>query len=372
MSLNYLNDAYKMRQEQSPVTLQPINPPADEPGPHRIRGYSLATLCEQYRELAPPVIEGLLREGETCNVIAAPKVGKSWFVYNVALSVVMGWSLFGRFPTRPGKVLLVDNELHPATLARRIPFVADAMGVANFENRWKEDLEVWPLRGNLKSLPQLGREFDTIERGEYQLVIMDAKYRFAIEGTSENDNAAEARFYNTIDHYAEKLGAAFLLVHHSSKGNQSGKSVTDVGAGAGAQSRAADCHMVLREHEQEGHVVLDAAVRSFEPVTPLVLKWQFPLWEPAEDMDPFKLKGTKTGQKEAEDKRDAEGKKQIEDALLRVNRATRSKLRVETGISPDRINKLLGMMVREGSLERESVVKKGNQTDEFRLSNTIE
>ena len=35
----------------------------------------------------PPLIHGLLREGETMNVIAAPKTGKSWLVLNLALAM---------------------------------------------------------------------------------------------------------------------------------------------------------------------------------------------------------------------------------------------------------------------------------------------
>ncbi len=57
-------------------------------------------------------------------------------------------------------------------------------------------------------------------------------------GIDENDNAAMSQVYNAIDRYAEMLQASFILVHHSSKGSQSGKSVTDVGSGAGAISRA--------------------------------------------------------------------------------------------------------------------------------------
>ena len=61
-------------------------------------------------------------------------------------------------------------------------------------------------------------------------------YRFAIEGVSENDNAAMAGFYNRLDRIAERTKAAIVLIHHSSKGSQSDKRITDVGAGAGSQS----------------------------------------------------------------------------------------------------------------------------------------
>ena len=65
-----------------------------------------------------------------------------------------------------------------------------------------------------------------------------AFYRFLPAGTDENANADMASLYNHIDRYAADLGCAFVLIHHSSKGNQSGKSVTDVGAGAGSHADA--------------------------------------------------------------------------------------------------------------------------------------
>ena len=46
-----------------------------------------------------------------------------------------------------------------------------------------------------------------------------------------------ANIYNQIDWCADQLGCSFVLIHHASKGNQSVKSVTDVGSGAGSQSR---------------------------------------------------------------------------------------------------------------------------------------
>jgi hypothetical protein len=145
------------------------------------------------------------------------------------------------------------------------------------------------LRGRLMDLNNLGAGLMKIEPGKFGLIIIDAFYRTIPNGTDENSNASMAGLYNRLDYYADALGAAFAPVHHSSKGSQSGKAVTDVGAGAGAQSRATDTHLILRPHEQENAVVLDAAVRSFGPVAPLCLRWNFPLWAPAPDLDPTKL-----------------------------------------------------------------------------------
>ncbi len=58
--------------------------------------------------------------------------------------------------------------------------------------------------------------------------------------------------YNRVDQYAASTGAAWMLVHHATKGAQNEKRVTDVGSGSGSQSRAADTHIVLRDHQEQG------------------------------------------------------------------------------------------------------------------------
>jgi hypothetical protein len=129
-----------------------------------------------------------------------------------------------------------------------------------------------------------------MQPGFFKVLILDATYRFFPKGTDENSNAALADIYNQLDAYAGLLGCSFVLVHHASKGNQSGKAVTDVGAGAGSQSRAADTHLVLRPHEETDCVVVDAAVRSWPPIEPRCIRWTFPLWMPDDSLDPADLR----------------------------------------------------------------------------------
>ncbi len=248
---------------------------------------SVADLVTAYPRLKPPVIEGLLREGETMNIIAPPKMGKSWMVLDLAIAVATGRPWLGRFGTVPGDVLILDAELHSETSAARIPKVATARRAPA---HYAERVHIENFRGRLTDIHQLASYFQSIEPGRFRMIVVDALYRFLPAGASENDNAALARVYNAIDRYAEELQCAFVLIHHASKGNQSGKGVTDVGAGAGAQSRATDTHLVLREHEEKGAVVLDAAVRSWKPIDPVCLRFDFPVWESAANLNPTALR----------------------------------------------------------------------------------
>src|SRR5690606_24030865 len=103
--------------------------------------FTLAELTEKFRTLNPPVIHGLLREGETGNYIANPKAGKSWGMYGLAINVATGTDWLGLFPVSQGRVLIVDNELHPQTLAHRIPAVGNAMALP-FEE-YRDRIDTW-------------------------------------------------------------------------------------------------------------------------------------------------------------------------------------------------------------------------------------
>lgn len=181
---------------------------------------SVRQLLSDHPELRPPVIHGLLRVGESMNVIAPSKLGKSWLVTDLALSLASGRPWLGTFQTEPGPVLLIDNELHSQTSANRIPKVAGARGIP------LEDIAdavfIENLRGRLKDILSLAPYFRQLRPGYFKITVLDAFYRFLPKGTDENSNANLAEIYNQLDWYADQIGCSFVLVHYASKGNQSG------------------------------------------------------------------------------------------------------------------------------------------------------
>lgn len=238
------------------------------------------------QDLLPPVIDGIVRRGETWNVVSDSKAGKSWFVHNLALSVRTGEDWLG-FPVTQGGVLILDNELHEPTFCYRIRQIAAArrLDEADFADR----LDVECFRGRLVDINEVVARLKRIPKGKYNLVILDSLYRFAPKGFDENSNAQTTEMYNLIDTAAAHLGAAIVCVRHTSKGNQSSKSVTDVGAGAGAQSRTVDCHLALRAHEEDGAFVMAAAVRSFPKLDPVCIRFDWPVFYRDDSLDPTLL-----------------------------------------------------------------------------------
>jgi RecA-family ATPase len=241
---------------------------------------SLNALWKAKPKLREPVIDGLLRRGETMNLIASTKIGKSFLAGNLAFAAAAGKQWIG-FGTRRCNVLLIDNELHMETISSRL----DAIGSALNANKYADRISTLSLRGMCTDIFGLERYLLQADRGEFGLVIIDALYRFIPQGSSENDNAQMTLLYNKLDFYADLCDCAFVVVHHSSKGGQSDKSVTDTGSGAGAISRAADSHLIIRPHEQDGLAVVDAATRSWKSPEPRSICWEYPTWT-ITDVDP--------------------------------------------------------------------------------------
>ncbi len=244
-----------------------------------------------YQEMREPVIEHLLRRSETMNIIAPPKSSKSWLGLNIAMNVIGGGRLFDKFQCTRGRVLIIDNELHAQTVAQRLRDVAHALNVPL--HRAGQLIDYMSLRGQLTSLEDLAADLLPVRRGEYNVVILDAFYKFYPKDFDENSNSEMARLYTILDGFAEHLDAGVILIHHSSKGLQSGKGVTDMGAGAGSQSRACDAHLVLRENEDPGVFSIDCANRSFKAIAPFCAKFKWPRWENAPGSLPDNLKGLK-------------------------------------------------------------------------------
>ena len=255
-------------------------------------------LCRQFLDLKPVVVEHLARETEVVNVVSVSKVGKTYLAMGLALSIATGRTWLQTFAVSRGAVLYVDCELHRETLAKRVGTVCSAMGIMSAEFAGQFDL--LPLRGRLRNLYELAPFFESIPHGKYKAIFLDALYRLTPEGFDENSNAAVTQLYNQLDRYAEQTGATFVIVHHASKGHQSNKSVVDVGSGAGAQSRAADTHLVLRPHADAGVVVMEAAIRSFAPLPPMCIRWEWPTWSPAPECDPTDLAKVKPKRLKAE------------------------------------------------------------------------
>lgn len=318
--------------------------------------------------LAEVVIDGLVRRGEVMNIISSTKVGKSWLVGGLMFCVSKGLPWLGR-KTKKGNVLLIDNELQPSVIENRMAVIADSMRIKHATADAKFDY--WSLRGLQKTIHEIVADLEDIKPGELTMLVLDAKYRFFGSGMEENSNDDQTAFHNTVDRLASRLQCVVVLVHHSTKGEQGGRNVTDVGSGGGAQSRAADTHLVIRQHADDGLAVLDAAVRSFPPVEPQTLKWEFPLWTATDGVDAV-LKQEKSRNDSRQECKDKQALSELADIFHAANGKpqTRWDLHRKFGGGKDRLNRLIRLGIDDGRfLQIEGKpTRNGEVAEQFMLS----
>jgi RecA-family ATPase len=331
------------------------------------KAFSFSELISEYPEERPYVIDGLVRLGETFNVIAASKTGKSWLVLGMAMSIAMGRPWLGR-QTQKGNVLLIDNELQPTTLAQRIDLVRQSLGIS--ERDLSAAMTIVPLRGNPHNLNELESVFEQYGPGDFQLVVIDALYRVIPANYNENDNNQMKEVYNMLDKYAARLQAAQAVVHHSPKGDTSQRSTTDLGAGAGAIARCPDAQITVRPHADENLSVLEAICRTSKKPEPATLRFEWPLWHLVSDVAPV-IYNPRTRDKEKDKEQKATEKAREDEKNLNALLAecgnepvVKTKLRTRLGWNPDKFNRVLALGEKEGALEVKNRRKKnGTKND---------
>jgi RecA-family ATPase len=297
-------------------------------------------------EMREVIIEGLLRRGEVGNFIASTKTGKSWFALLLMLCVSTGRDWLGRRVAR-GNVLLIDNELHTSTIENRLFEVARAMQIDPEEPR--DQFEYLSCRGNWVSIQDLIRDIPKkYAPGSLNLIVIDAKYRLFGDGLQENSNDDQTKFGNLIDQFAGLMNCPIVMVHHSTKGDQAGKSVTDIGSGGGSQARSVDLHLVLRPHEEPGFAVMDAECRSFPKAEPITLRWDWPLWSAEVDLEPVLHMEKSKGDSRQETKDDT-GVQELKKILeLKDSPLSRSALHKAFGGGKERLHRLIRIGVDKG------------------------
>lgn len=195
-------------------------------------------------ELAPPLIEGLLRQGHKMLMAGPSKAGKSFALIELTIAIAEGAKWLG-WQCAQGHVLYVNLELDRPSALHRFKDVYGALGI---EPRNIKNIDIWNLRG--KSVPMDKLAPKLIRRAHkkgYVAVIIDPIYK-VLTG-DENSADQMAHFTNQFDKIATELGSSVIYCHHHSKGTQGGKKSMDRASGSGVFARDPDALIDLVELE---------------------------------------------------------------------------------------------------------------------------
>jgi RecA-family ATPase len=205
---------------------------------------NLADFFQNPPELAPPLIDGILRQGHKMLLGGPSKAGKSFGLIELCVAIAEGTKWFG-FQCTQGNILYVNLELDRASCFHRFKDVYKALGL---EPKNLNRIDIWNLRG--KSVPMDKLAPMLIRRalkGNFIAVVIDPIYK-VITG-DENSADQMAHFCNQFDKVCTEIGCAVIYCHHHSKGSQGGKKSMDRVSGSGVFARDPDALLDLTQLE---------------------------------------------------------------------------------------------------------------------------
>ena len=217
-------------------------------------GLQTVSMTELYDTVYPPrtpVVDGFLYGG-TYLFVGAPKVGKSFFMGQLAYHVAMGLPLWN-YPVRKGTVLYLALEDDYARLQRRLSVMfgvecADNLFFATQAKTLNEGLD-GELEGFIK------------EHKDARLIIIDTLQKVREVGGDNYSYANDYQIITRLKALADSYGICLLLVHHTRKQQSDDK--FDMISGTNGLLGAADGAFLLTKEKRTGNAAcLDVSGRD--------------------------------------------------------------------------------------------------------------
>lgn len=205
---------------------------------------SLGEFWDDMPDLAPVLIDGVLRQGHKLLMAGPSKAGKSFALIELSIAIAEGRKWIDWNCTQ-GKILYVNLELDRPSALHRFKDVYEGLG---WQPNNLHNIDIWNLRGKTVPMDKLAPKLiRRAAKKDYIAVIIDPIYK-VLTG-DENSADQMAHFTNQFDKVATELGCAVIYCHHHSKGSQGGKKSMDRASGSGVFARDPDALIDLVELE---------------------------------------------------------------------------------------------------------------------------
>jgi RecA-family ATPase len=235
---------------------------------------SMAAVWDNLPELAPTLIDGILRQGHKMLIAGPSKAGKSFGLIEMCCAIAEGKKWLSWICAQ-GKVLYVNLELDRASCLHRFKDVYQSL---QWEPKSIGNIDIWNLRG--KSIPMDKLAPKLIRRAakkNYIAIIIDPIYK-VITG-DENSADQMANFCNQFDKVCTELGCAVIYCHHHSKGAQGGKRSMDRASGSGVFARDPDALLDLIELDITDELLKQEENKAVCAACVAFLEANHPAWE---------------------------------------------------------------------------------------------
>lgn len=212
---------------------------------------NLADVWDNLPQLAPPLIDGVLRQGHKMLIAGPSKAGKSYALIELCIAIAEGGMWLDSFKCAKGKVMYVNLELDKASCLHRFFDVYKALGIPSDHIR---SIDIWNLRGYSVPMDKLAPPLiRRASKKDFIAIVIDPIYK-VITG-DENSADQMAHFCNQFDKVCTELGCAVIYCHHHSKGAQGGKRSMDRASGSGVFARDPDALLDLTELEVSDNLI---------------------------------------------------------------------------------------------------------------------
>ncbi|MEA5152809.1 MAG: helicase RepA family protein [Oscillospiraceae bacterium] len=206
--------------------------------PGYMRTFSMNELYENVYDSRPPIVDGLLYAG-TYLFVGAPKVGKSFFMAQLAYHVSMGHTLWN-YPVKKGTVLYLALEDTQKRLQERLFRMYGTESADNLH------FTIWAKQLGSGLDEQLQRFVN--EHPDTKLIIIDTLQKIREAGGDKFSYANDYEIVGKLKQFADKNHICLLLVHHTRK--QQAEDKFDMISGTNGLLGAADGAFLLQKEKR--------------------------------------------------------------------------------------------------------------------------
>lgn len=241
------------------VIVNPTSIPPPKPFSY-VRACDLPECPREHRML----VEELLVDCCAGVVGGFPKLGKSWTVLDLAVSVASGTPCLGRFAVpRPGPVLIYAAEDADHAVRERLTGLCASRGIA------LSDLPIHVITEpglHLDCPVERARFRQTVREVQPRVVILDPLVR--VYGNLDENSAAEvSSFLAYLRALQRENNMAVVVVHHAKKSSSSHQSAGQSLRGSGDLYAWVDSLLYLRKNKGQLEIVVEhRSVPSRDPV----------------------------------------------------------------------------------------------------------
>ena len=227
-------------------------------------GLQTVSMTELYDTVYPPrtpVVDGFLYGG-TYLFVGAPKVGKSFFMGQLAYHVAMGLPLWN-YPVRKGTVLYLALEDDYARLQRRLSVMfgvecADNLFFPTQAKTLHEGLD-GELEGFIK------------EHKDAKLIIIDTLQKVREVGGDRYSYSSDYEIVTKLKTFSDKYGICLLVVHHTRK--LESEDSFDMISGTNGLLGAADGAFIMHKKKRTDNTAIMDIVGRDQPDQELTIEF---------------------------------------------------------------------------------------------------